>query len=444
MKGERVMETNVIRMTDSCPTCGSSVSKAKLVEIRERLQGEQRRLREATRADLAREHKQELEKREAELRRELNAEAEREREAALGRQRKLLEAERDSAKTELANVRSELDQARSKFEEDLALANGRAAKLEQERDDWSKQETQRIEALIKAAAAEERALLLRERDEAKSQQAQMKAEAEARQADHQKELSRQREVLEKDKERALAVKDSETTTERETLKRQVADLQRKLERKTANELGDGGEVDLYEDLRSAFPEDRITRISKGQPGADIRHQVLHGGEVCGTILYDSKNHKAWRTSFADKLKADQTEEGADHAILSTLRFPEGEQHITTVSDVVVSGPRHVVHIAQLMRRSIVSLHIQGLSLKDRAGKQQDLYKHITSSSFRQQMEELERLNDQIAEIDVEEESRHRRTWKVRGKLITRQKRALIDVVVGIDSIIEGASFDEHA
>lgn len=438
------MEANVIAMTDSCPTCGSSVSQAKLGEIRARLDGEQRELRKAMRADLAREHQQELEKRVAELRRDLNAEAEREREVALGRQRKLLESERDSAKTELANVRSEADHARSKFEEDLAAANGRAATLEQERANWTKQETERLEAVAKAAAAEERASLLRELDEAKSQRAQTKAEAEAREADHQKELGRQREVLEKDKERALAVKHSETTTEREALKRQVSELQRKLERKTANELGDGGEVDLYEELRAAFPEDRITRVPKGQPGADIRHQVLHGGEVCGSILYDSKNHNAWRTSFAEKLKADQTEEGADHAILSTLRFPQGEHHITTVSDVVVTGPRHVVHIAQLMRRSIVSLHIQGLSLKDRTGKQQDLYKHITSSSFRQQMEELGRLNEEMAEIDVEEERRHQRTWKARGKLITRQKRALIDVVVGIDGIVEGASFDEHA
>lgn len=438
------MEANVIAMTDSCPTCGSSISQAKLAEIQKRQERERRTLREAMRADLEREHREALEKREADLRRELAAEAEREREAALGRQRKLLEAERDSAKTELANVRGELDRVRSKFEEDLAGANARAAKLEQERTDWSKQETERIETLVKAASAAERTSLVRERDEAKAQQAQMKTEAEAREADHQKELAHQREVLGKDKERTLAVKDSEAATEREALKRQVADLTRKLESKTASELGDGGEVDLYEELRAAFPHDRITRIQKGQPGADIRHQVVHNGEVCGTILYDSKNHTQWRTSFAEKLKADQTEEGADYAILSTLRFPQGTNHVTTVSDVVVVGPRHAAHIAQLMRRSIISLHIQGLSLKDRAGKQQDLYKHITSNAFRQQLEELERLNDQIAEIDVEEESRHRRTWKARGTLITRQKRVLMDVMVGIDGIIEGAQGDEDA
>jgi len=438
------MEANVIAMTDSCPTCGSSISQAKLTEVRERLKTEQRRLRESVHAELARQHKEALDKREAELRRELAAEAKREREAALDRQRKLLEAERDSAKTELANVRGELDRVRSKAQEELAGANARAAKLEQERADWSRQETERIEARVKAASAEERASLVRERDEAKAQQAQMKAETEAREADHQKELAHQREVLEKDKERALAVKDSEAVTEREALRRQGTDLTRKLERKTANELGDGGEVDLCEELRAAFPDDRITRIQKGQPGADVRHQVVHNGEVCGTILYDSKNHKQWRTTFAEKLKADQTEEGADYAVLSTLRFPQGMSHITTVSDVVVVGPRHAAHIAQLMRRSIISLHIQGLSLKDRAGKQQDLYKHITSSAFRQQMEELERLNEQIAEIDVEEESRHRRTWKARGKLITRQKRALMDVMVGIDGIIEGAPGDEDA
>ena len=45
----------------------------------------------------------------------------------------------------------------------------RAAKLEQERTDWSKQETTRIEALVNAASAEERASLVRERDQAKAQ-----------------------------------------------------------------------------------------------------------------------------------------------------------------------------------------------------------------------------------------------------------------------------------
>lgn len=433
------MEAKVIAMTDSCPTCGSSISQARLIEIQERMATDQRRLRDTMRVDLEREHKEARDKREAELRRDLAAEAKREREVALDCQRKLLESERDSAKTELANMRDELDRSRAKFEEDLAGANGRTAKLEQERAEWSRQETARIEALVKAGASEVRAALVRERDEARAQQAQMKADADAREAERQKELAHQREILQKDKEKALAAKDSEAVTEREALKRQVADLTRKLESKTASELGEGGELDLYDELRAAFPDDRITRIQKGQPGADIRHVVVHNGAVCGKILYDSKNHKQWRASFAEKLKADQTEEGAEYAILSTIRFPQGTNHITTVSDVVVAGPRHVVHIAELMRRSIVSLHIQGLSLKDRAGKQQDLYKHITSSAFRQQMDELERLNDQIAEIDVEEESRHRRTWKARGALVVRQKRVLMEVMIGIDGIIEGAS-----
>lgn len=122
-------------ITDSCPTCGTSISQARLAEIRKRLDSEQRKLQSTMRAELALEHKQALEEREAELRRDLIAEAEREKEAALARQRKLLEGERDSAKTELANIRSELDHVRSKFEEDLAAANGRAAKLEQERSD---------------------------------------------------------------------------------------------------------------------------------------------------------------------------------------------------------------------------------------------------------------------------------------------------------------------
>jgi hypothetical protein len=470
------------------------------------MRSEQLRLREVLRSELAQEHQAELEaavsSREKQLRAELGADAERSRSEALARQRKLLEGERDAAKTELANVRADLDGARSRYEEDLARATARATKLEDERVAWREDETRRIEAEmrgsvaeersrleaerdaattalsavqtqlgqmreeherhvreleslreadarrveaeVRGAVAEDRSRLERERDDARAEQTAMREEARARGAAHQMELTRQREVLMKEMERALAVKDSQATAERESLKREVSDLQRTLERKTANELGEGGEIDLHETLREAFPEDRIIRIKKGQPGADIRHEVMNGGEVCGKILYDSKNHKSWRTDFAEKLKADQIDEGADHAILSTLRFPEGERHIATVCDVIVTGPKHVVHIAQLMRRSVINLHVQGLSLKDRARKQEALYKHITSGPFRQQLAELERLNEKMGEIEIEEERRHQLTWKERGKLIARQKRALGEVAVGVGSIIEGASFDEDA
>ena len=57
---------------------------------------------------------------------------------------------------------------------------------------------------------------------------------------------------------------------------------------------------MYDALREAFQGDNITRIKKGEPGADIRHEVMHKGEVCGTILYDSKNRQLWQNAHAQK------------------------------------------------------------------------------------------------------------------------------------------------
>jgi hypothetical protein len=542
---------------ETCPTCGSLLDHQTFEAVQGRLRSDERRTREELRSELHQQHQLDLtaalSQQETQLRTELLADAERTRREALAGQRKSLEAERDATKTELANVRFELDGARSKYEEDLERATALASKLKEERTKWQEDETRRIAADAQIALAEERSRIgeeldtaktalagawaqlehtreehegricelesLREADvhrieqevraslaeershleaeraashaelagvqtrlretieehqrrvkeledlreaEARSVEADVRravaeekltlerdrddarAQAEALEAAHHAELVRQREVLTKELERALAAKDSQASAERESLKREVADLQRKVEGRTANELGEGGEIDLFESLREAFPEDRISRIPKGQPGADVRHEIKHAGETCGTILYDSKNHKSWRTSFAEKLKSDQVDEGADHAILSTLRFPEGENHITTVCDVIVTGPRHVVQLAQLLRRSVIGLHVQGMSLKDRANKQEALYKHISSGPFRQQLEELDRLNEQMGEIEVEEERRHQRTWKERGKLITRQKRALAEVAVGVGGIIEGVSCDEGA
>ena len=75
------------------------------------------------------------------------------------------------------------------------------------------------------------------------------------------------------------------------LQSELQDMQRKLEGKSAHELGEGSEVDLFEQLRTTFEGDRIQRVPKGVNGADVIHEVVHNGKVCGKIIYDAKNRE---------------------------------------------------------------------------------------------------------------------------------------------------------
>src|SRR5258706_228606 len=79
-------------------------------------------------------------------------------------------------------------------------------------------------------------------------------------------------------------------------------LNRQLEKKTANELGEGGEIDIFEALRAEFPKDDISRVKKGQPGVDIVIEVLHKGTPCGKIVIDSKNRSGWQNAYVMKLR----------------------------------------------------------------------------------------------------------------------------------------------
>src|SRR5260370_27517186 len=99
---------------------------------------------------------------------------------------------------------------------------------------------------------------------------------------------------------------SEFNRERESMQKKMLLMSSQLEKKTANELGDGAEIDLFDALRESFPNDRVTRIRKGQVGADILHEVLYKGEVCGRIIVDSKNHQSCQNPFVNNLLRDNT------------------------------------------------------------------------------------------------------------------------------------------
>ena len=80
--------------------------------------------------------------------------------------------------------------------------------------------------------------------------------------------------------------------ERQKLQEKLALLQKQIENKTAQEIGEGPEADLFELLRGAFEGDRIRRVAKGLQGADVIHEVIRNGQVCGKIVYDAANEPA--------------------------------------------------------------------------------------------------------------------------------------------------------
>lgn len=219
------------------------------------------------------------------------------------------------------------------------------------------------------------------------------------------------------------------------LQSELADMQRKLEGKSAHELGEGSEVDLFEQLKATFEGDRIWRVGKGVNGADVIHEVVHNGKVCGKIIYDAKNRNAWQNEFVNKLRADKIAEGADHAILSSNKFPKDKSHIHPQDGVIVANPARVLALTEILRGQILRMHELRVSAEERGQKTVELYAFITSEHFKQLLAQVETQSGKMLELDGKEQEAHRRLWDTRAKLIRSVLKARSDLGFEVDRII---------
>jgi hypothetical protein len=244
---------------------------------------------------------------------------------------------------------------------------------------------------------------------------------------HAAEISRAvqetREAMEKDKTTAVHAEQAKRLEETQKWSGKLEDLQRQLERKTAEELGEGAEIDLYEALKSRFEGDAIRRVPRGVAGADIIHEVRENGVVRGKIVYDSKNRKDWKYEYATKLRADQISERADHAVLSTNKFPTGTKQLHVHDHVIIACPARVLAVAEIMREQIVQFHTLRVSNEAREEKTQQLYEFMTSPRAVQLFDSVNAQITKLEEIDVAEVNAHKVVWDRRGKAVKTLEKA---------------------
>lgn len=304
--------------------------------------------------------------------------------------------------------------------------------------------TQETEARFHETLTAQQSAITAANAKAQEAEAKLATQTEEFNASIEASLKVQREVLDKAKDDAVNAEKARAFEENQKLTDKVNDLQRALENKTAEELGEGAEIDLCDALKKEFTGDDIQRIPKGTAGADIIHVVMLSGKKCGTIIYDSKNHNQFRWEHVTKLRADQLAARAEHAILSTRKFPQGTRQLHLHDGVLLANPARVVLIATMIRQHLLQLHAQRVSDIERDSKTAALYEFIISERCGSLLSRIDERADDLLDEQQKEVKWHENHWKREGEAIRGIQKAKADLENQVSLIIGTSSKDAAA
>ena len=201
-------------------------------------------------------------------------------------------------------------------------------------------------------------------------------------------------------------------------KKQATDLKIRLEQSSQQSQGEVAEETLEDHLRKAFPEDKIEPIAKGQKGADVLQRVYSpGGQFCGTIIWESKNTRAWSKAWLPKLRADQRRAKAELAVLVSKAFPKDVSHFAQVDGIWVTEDSLVFGVASALRANITQAALTKQSSKGAHGKMQMLYEYLSSLEFKQRIEGMVEAFHSMQEDLARERQTTEKNWAKREKQI---------------------------
>jgi hypothetical protein len=249
-----------------------------------------------------------------------------------------------------------------------------------------------------------------------------------RQLDQEREKIREstaRELLEKQR-----FKDEENNKVISDLKKALAEAQIKASQGSQQTQGEVQELNLEKELRSNFPTDEIEEIKKGERGADIRQTVKTAkGNVCGVILWESKQTKAWSDGWINKLKEDLRTEKANIPVIVTTVMPKDSKNPIYVQDGVwICTFSFAVILADLMRQRLIEVAREKFIVRNQETKAGEIYSYIMSHEFRQQIEAVIEAYVNLKNGLMRERRAYESIWKARDeqleKIIKSTARAI--------------------
>lgn len=222
-----------------------------------------------------------------------------------------------------------------------------------------------------------------------------------------KRISEQQELKIREKDKQL-----------EDQKKLIEEMRRRSEQGSMQLQGEVQEQAIEDQLKLAFPFDRIDEVPKGIRGADSIQTVINEQQqVCGKIIFESKRTKNFASDWIDKLKIDQRNTGAEIAVLVTEVFPKDLEKFGEYNGIYICKYNEMESLVYVLRKMLVQKQMLMSAQENKGSKMEMLYDYLTGSEFGNRITAIAETFS-IMKEDLDREKRQMMlTWKKREKQI---------------------------
>jgi hypothetical protein len=179
---------------------------------------------------------------------------------------------------------------------------------------------------------------------------------------------------------------------------------------TPQSEGLADETKLTNKLRELFRGDDVQR--KGH-GGDVLHIVKDGGQVAGIIIYECKRTPDIKKSYVRQALRAKQSRRADFAVLVTTGAKKGFGGFAEMSGVLVVAQQAAISVADLLRTHLIEMLRAGIEKEKRAKIAHQLLRFIKSTDFKNPIEEVVTLSDDLEEGVKKEFAWHMNDWERR-------------------------------
>jgi len=229
------------------------------------------------------------------------------------------------------------------------------------------------------------------------------------------------------------VKEKEQTIA--SMQRQIEELKRKAEQGSQQLQGEVQELELEELLSANFPLDTIQPVPKGEHGGDVLHFVMGPlGQMCGTILWESKRTKNWSDSWLTKLRDDQRSAKAELAVIVSQALPKSVETFDLIDGVWVTHPRAALPIAVTLRHTLIEIATARQASEGQQTKMEMVYQYLTGPRFRQRVQAIVEAFSSMQEDLDKEKKAITKQWAKREEQINRVMQATVGMYGDLQGI----------